>query len=368
MTPKTDFMRRVWAGLPHIAAGIGPRICAAIMLGLMVATAQIALPDQALAAKKAQKRITLAEARKALADGKEAVSGGKPEDGVRLLDIAVASKRLNRKELAQALYYRGLGYRASGKLAQAVSDFTAALWMKNGLSDADRKSALAARAATYQQAGLSAQGQDPALAPAVKKQAPKQLANPGGVTITNPTKPGQAAAAAQSPGAWSTAANPRSGTGATNGGAGSDPLKAVGDNIQSFFGNLFSGGSQASNGATGALPSAAGNGTASVSSWSSASARRMAAPTQTKPRPARGTVRVQVAAMRGQSDATQLAASVTSKHGASLPGGRARVTNRSIGSMGKFYLVEIGPYRTVGETKTICAQLRRDGLDCHVVR
>ena len=53
------------------------------------------------------------------------------------------------------LYYRGLVFRKLGKPGFAVSDLTSALWLKNGLSEAERADAIKVRALAYNEAGIS---------------------------------------------------------------------------------------------------------------------------------------------------------------------------------------------------------------------
>ena len=64
-------------------------------------------------------------------------------------------------QMARALYHRGVAYRKANKPAQAISDLTSALWLKNGLQDADRQDAVKQRADAYREAGLPDQsGED----------------------------------------------------------------------------------------------------------------------------------------------------------------------------------------------------------------
>lgn len=332
---------------------------------ILVAIASVCLTGWPLAvmtsaafAQSKSERISLADSRKALGDGKAAVEASNFAEGVRLLDVAINSKRLSHRELARALYHRGLGYRGQGEIAKAVSDLTAALWMKNGLSKEERDAALAARASAYQSAGLSAQGQS-AASTSSPSSTPSSSATSGATaSLASPS----------SPEAWSSSMQINS-----QSASGGD---ALGTGISNFFGSLFGGGSSSDGGAgsstaTGAIPTPAPAQPAAVSGWSSSaggSDRPAATAASGGTSAAGGGVRVQVAAMRAQSDASNLANRLTSQLGGSLQGGSVRVTDKTIGSMGKFYLVEIGPFRSTEDTTTICAQLKRDGLDCHLLK
>ena len=57
--------------------------------------------------------------------------------------------------MPRMLYYRGLTFRKLGKPGFAVSDLTGALWLKNGLSEAERADAIKMRALAYNEAGIS---------------------------------------------------------------------------------------------------------------------------------------------------------------------------------------------------------------------
>ncbi|MEL6622898.1 MAG: hypothetical protein AAFQ11_08495, partial [Pseudomonadota bacterium] len=162
-----------WSSTLRIGVGRGLCLTAGAALsiasfGAGAATMAVSLSTPVVAQEKT-KRLSVAAARKAVGDGRALVTAGRHADGIALLTSAIDSRRLRTKELAQALYQRGLGYRATNRAAKAIADFTSALWIKNGLPEADKKAALAARAATYQAAGLSGQGQtNTAALPAVK--------------------------------------------------------------------------------------------------------------------------------------------------------------------------------------------------------
>ena len=58
-------------------------------------------------------------------------------------------------QMPRLLYYRGLVFRKLGKPGFAVSDLTSALWLKNGLSEAERADATKMRALAFHEAGIS---------------------------------------------------------------------------------------------------------------------------------------------------------------------------------------------------------------------
>ena len=107
-------------------------------------------PPSAQAA--AQKASELAK--RAYEAGAKSYSAGKYQPAVDALSAALRGGGLQSAEMARALYLRGLAYKKLSKPGLAISDLTSALWLKNGLSEADRKSATSERAEAYKQAGL----------------------------------------------------------------------------------------------------------------------------------------------------------------------------------------------------------------------
>jgi tetratricopeptide (TPR) repeat protein len=166
--------------------------------------ATLALPHAAEAAKKAgaqaagpgaqgpgagggaqaeQKAQAAAAARKAYDAGLKDFAAGRNPSAIEQLSAAVQSGSLAPSEMAKALLTRGLAYKKSNKPGQAISDLTSAVWIKNGLSPAEQKSAMAERAEAYQMAGLADTGSTPdkraigAAAPAAAAAA-NVVANP----------------------------------------------------------------------------------------------------------------------------------------------------------------------------------------------
>ena len=91
---------------------------------------------------------------KAYGAGTRAYESGKMADAVTQLSTALSAGGLPGNQMAKALYYRGAAYRKQGKPAMAISDLTAALWLKGGLNDSDRALAIDARQGAYREAGL----------------------------------------------------------------------------------------------------------------------------------------------------------------------------------------------------------------------
>jgi hypothetical protein len=214
--------------------------------------------------------------------GTKAFEAGKFTSAISSLSNALSIGGLSSQQMAKALYYRGVAYRKTGKTAQAISDLTSAVWLKNGLSDADRAAAMENRQGAYQEAGLGNAtpiGTPPLDAPAsAAAAAPPATPAPAAVTAAAPPVPASAdsatsswsatsaksaaeasvpnlsapsgnyaslsapdapalSAVPQSDTATAPAANPLAGVGTAIGNAGSA--------VTGFFGNMFGGGGTA---------------------------------------------------------------------------------------------------------------------------
>ena len=92
--------------------------------------------------------------RRAYDAGIKAYQAGSLQPAVDQLSTALRGGGLPSTDMARALYTRGLAYKKQSKPGLAISDLTSALWLKNGLADADRQTATAERAEAYRMAGL----------------------------------------------------------------------------------------------------------------------------------------------------------------------------------------------------------------------
>lgn len=101
-----------------------------------------------------EKKKNADTSRRNLETGVKAYQAGKLQPAVDDLSAALRGGGLPSQEMARAMYVRGLAYKKQSKPGLAISDLTSALWLKNGLSDAERQSATAERAEAYRLAGL----------------------------------------------------------------------------------------------------------------------------------------------------------------------------------------------------------------------
>jgi tetratricopeptide (TPR) repeat protein len=96
-----------------------------------------------------------AGAQRSLDAGIGSYRDGALEVAVEAFSDALQQGDLSQQQLAQAFYYRGLSYRELGRPGQAISDLSAAIAVKNGLSKAQMKDATRNRTGAYQEAGIS---------------------------------------------------------------------------------------------------------------------------------------------------------------------------------------------------------------------
>jgi tetratricopeptide (TPR) repeat protein len=336
--------------------------------------------EKAAAQPGDEKSKTAVLVQQAFDAGIKAYGVGKNEEALRAFEAAIRGG-LPSAQMPRLLYYRGLVFRKLGKPGFAVSDLTSALWLKNGLSDAERADATKMRALAFQEAGIS---DVPAVPQSSYAEAPALPGQSGPAAGTQTASAGGAPAPATS-----------------NAPAAPTPTSSSGG-VSGFFSSLFGGGSSSeekppepapaatasiANGAS-AADSAGWGGTTEVSRAEATPERRrpeIASPFVTqvasveKSRASAtdaapiarsspsGKYRLQVAAVRSRSEAEALAGLLVGRHGEQLGGRKPEVDESVIGSMGTFYRVRLGPYASAGEPETLCNALRSDGFDCLVV-
>ncbi|MDP1911497.1 MAG: SPOR domain-containing protein [Hyphomicrobium sp.] len=371
-------------------------VLAAVFAGTLPAAAFDAPAKQA-GAKKAGAQSEEKEAPPSAADEKsktavlvqqafdagiKAYGVGKNEEALRAFEAAIRGG-LPSAQMPRMLYYRGLVFRKMGKPGFAVSDLTSALWLKNGLSEAERADATKMRALAFQEAGISD-------VPAVPQSSYAEA----------PALPGQSTPAA---GTQTASAGGAPAPATSNVPAAPTPTSSSGG-VSGFFSSLFGGGSSTEEkppepapAATASIAneapaadSAGWGGTTEVVAQPDATTPERRGPeiaspfvTQVasveKPRASAtdaapvarsspsGKYRLQVAAVRSRSEAEALAGLLVGRHAEQLGGRKPEVDESVIGSMGTFYRVRLGPYASAGEPETLCNALRSDGFDCLVV-
>lgn len=317
----------------------------AVVFG-MIATLSAGPTEVWAAGKKSAPQTGLALLQK----GHAQLKARKFSDAISTFSGALTSGKLSKEETAKALYYRGLAYRQSSQPALAIADFSNALWLKAGLSPAQRKDAEAQRQTAYAEAGAAKSG-------------------------------GVATPPAQSGSGWQTAARPAA-PAPRRAPEPQPPQQTSSGGVGGFFSNLFGGGSaQPSAAPSRVAPPRTTASVATTSGWSSTTnAARSGAPSvatapERQPKPSakprqrtrsakRGGIVVQVAALRERAEADALVRRLAARHAAMLKGRSPTVVPRVMGNMGTLYQVRVGPFSTAAATAPFCQKARASGLDC----
>lgn len=303
--------------------------------------------------------------------GIKAYSAGKYEEALRAFEATIRAG-LPSQQMPRVLYYRGLTFRKIGKPGFAVSDLTSALWLKGGLSEAERADAIKNRALAFSESGVgdvppvpqSAYAEAPALPGRDKAAAKMAMAGSAGV-----------AAASDAPAAPTPPSSSSGGIGGFfsnlfGGGSSSEKPDEAPQSTASVGGNAPASGSGDWGAGTEVTPQAAVSkrapevGSAFVTQVASVAKPGALAPSQGA---STGGIRLQVAAVRSRSEADALAGLLVGRHADVLGGRRPEVDQTVIGSMGTFYRVRLGPFASEKEPQQLCGTLRADGFDCLVV-
>ena len=142
--------------LPRLEIKDLARIGAAVLLAVGLA----GVPAGTIALAQAQDKGGDAEPKggaanqRAYSAGVRAFESGDMATAEKQLTTALSGGGLPSAQMARALYFRGSASRRLGKPAQAISDLTTAVWLKGGLSDAERAKATEERQLAYREAGL----------------------------------------------------------------------------------------------------------------------------------------------------------------------------------------------------------------------
>ncbi len=156
----------------------------------LLTAAQPALAQQVATSPRKASEDSSKVALEAYEAGVKAYEAGKLGPAITSLSTALSSGGLPPPQMAKAFYYRGVAHRIRGNSTQAISDLASAIWLKGGLSDADRAAAIGQRQAAYREAGLGDRAAP--VAAAVSSVAPMP-----------PTSPAPSPVVAAAPSTWS---------------------------------------------------------------------------------------------------------------------------------------------------------------------
>ena len=355
-------------------------VATAVMAGLAIGPIPAAEAARDGATQK--KASSTSDADRTIATAIAALEAGKADLAVQELTTLISSGKIAQSKLARALYIRGLAYRKQAKPAQAIADFTSALWIKNGLDAQQNADALLNRAGAYRDAGLTDQAEADEKRVAAAAASPNRQAT-ATRTASAPVEAAPAPAApAETGGGFGGFFN------ALFGGGTSSPERSSSGSATSTS-TSEAGGRQGSPAApsvsswsTEASPSTAksrpaqASPTPNVAGWSDstvvkkvASTQRPAAPATTGStgQAATGSYHIQVAAVRSRQEAQAVAARLK-QMGAATPGERETAIEEAVmGNMGTLFRVRLGPFASTADVQRLCPGLRDAGLDCLVI-
>lgn len=166
-----------------VAAIIGAAGLSSAVFSVEAIAQQAAKPAPAAAPDPAKLARSSYEA------GAKSYAAGKWQLASDQLSGALRGGGLPGADMARAMMMRGVAYKKLSKPGLAISDLTSALWLKNGLSDADKQIATAERADAYRMAGLADTGSG-------SERAVVADPNPAAVAAVAPPAPQPAVAAA----------------------------------------------------------------------------------------------------------------------------------------------------------------------------
>ncbi len=314
-------------------------------------------------------------ARKSLEIGIKAYREGAVEASIEALSGAL-EEGLGSHDTAQALYYRGLAYRALGKPGQAIADLTGAIAEKNGLAPSQLADAADNRTAAYAEAGISSSESVVVGKPAKRLRTSARGPKPQSFLTTTSIDPIKSATSlwgaarivpptvpAGEPTAHAEAGISSSGSVVVGKPAKGSPASSVREpKSQSFLTTTSIDATAPANppwnAATIAPPQAhAKEPTVFATEVLSSDSPSAAA--------ARG-IRLQVARVQTQSEAYALAVRLVSQHGAEFRSDMLRIERAVAENKGPVFLVRLGPFASADEAQQRCSALRRGGFDCVV--
>jgi len=261
-----------------------------------------------------------AGARTSLAIGIKAYREGAAEASVEALSGALEAE-LGPSQSAEALYYRGLAYRALGKPGLAIADLTGAIAVKNGLPPDQRTDAEDNCTAARAEAGLVATESVVAGRPEKRpRSSAREPQRQSFLTTTSIEAPPPA------PPPWEKATIvPAPAPAKAQAPAPPPPQAAV---PTAFATQVLAGGA--------------------------------------RPAAAAGSIRLQVARVQTQSEAYALAVRLVSQHGAEFSSDMLKIERAVAENKAPVFLVRLGPFADADQAQKRCSALRKGGFDCVV--
>lgn len=150
-------------------------------------------PPRKAPAAKSKPASAATDTDRVLDGAAKSLAEGNADAAMTALDGLLAGGKLPNNHMARALYLRGAAHRKKGRPAQAIADLTSAVWLKDGLGEADRAAALKERAEVSKEVGIADAGGPRSAAPPVptSPEPARQTAPPAQTSlITRPPPQG----------------------------------------------------------------------------------------------------------------------------------------------------------------------------------
>ncbi len=335
--------------------------------------------------------------------GNKALKGGNFKAAIKYFSRAMRANGIESKDVAVALLNRGIAHREAGKAGQAIADINAALFLKELPSTLTARAyfhrGLAYRAVGMAKRGSTDLGEAKRLAPGDKviaqglkalgsgvkiasrpatvpsfstttiptstsrrnersTRAPQAKPKPNPVigsfqtevrtepqrrTPTAPTQPKRTAPPAQAPlASWSTSVTTEEEP---------KPEPKTG-RVGRFFGNLW--------------------GSSDKKNEEQVAATQQTAAQQTAPAAAPvgaggGKYRLQLASVKSENEAQKVWSRISSRHKSLIGARQPTIEKMTLGTLGTFYRLQIGPFSDKAESLKLCNSFKRSGVECFLI-
>lgn len=311
--------------------------------------------------------------------GVQLLRKAQPEAAAEKFSKVLSSANVPAPLIAKTLLQRGIAYRQEGKPAQAVADLTSAMFLRNGLTDAEKADAAAQRSAAYREAGLSEQGvatpdqnSSPVVAPA--GGSTRIASSSGNVPVAGLAPGAEAPVPTSSGGFFSQLFGSSDGPAAAPVAASVAPPPAA---VSAWSPDAVAPVDKPGSKKSGTTVAAANVGN-EVLPWE----RPVGAPPTDDAKPAvktkgpkataetpvkagapAGRLRLQLAAVMSREEAQATAARVKLQFAGDIGSRAATIDEAALGSA-TMYIVRFGPYASTAEIKALCTRIRAAGTDC----
>lgn len=330
--------------------------------------------------------------------GSKALTNGNFKAAIKYFSRAMRANGIESKDVAVALLNRGIAHREAGKAGQAIADINAALFLK------ELPSTLTARAyfhrgLSYRAVGMAKRGSTdlgeakrlapgdkviaqglkalgsgvkiaarPAAVPSFstttiptstsrrsepKTRAPKAKPKPNPVigsfqtevrtepqrrSAAAPTQPKKTTPPRQAPlASWSTSVTTEEEP---------KPEEKTG-RVGRFFGNLW--------------------GSSDKKKEEQVAATQQPAPGAAPVGSGGGKYRLQLASVKSQDEAQKVWSRISSRHKTLIGARQPTIEKTTLGSLGTFYRLQIGPFSDKTESLKLCNSFKRSGVECFLI-